>query len=90
MGRGLRLGKGLSSKLTEVNLVMGIVKLALIVLAMVFSAAPLPFSDQLGPGALHAVTAGATIFYLVSSDYFHVVRLKSFVELWRVFRGGAR
>ena len=30
---------------------MGIVKLALIVLAMVFSAAPLPFSDQLGSDA---------------------------------------
>ncbi|MGB6192893.1 MAG: hypothetical protein WBF42_10525 [Terracidiphilus sp.] len=90
VGRGLRLGKGLSSKLTEVNLVMGIVKLALIVLTMVFSAAPLPFSDQLGPSSLHMVWAGSTVFYLVASDYFQVVRLKSFVELWRVFRGGAR
>lgn len=89
LGRSLRLGKGFSSKLTEINLVMGIVKLALIVLAMVFSAAPLPFSDELGPTAIHVVTAGATLFYLVASDYFHVVRLKSFVELWRVFRSPA-
>ena len=74
----------------EINLVMGIVKLALIVLAMVFSATPLPFSDELGPQALHTVTACATIFYLVASDYFHVVRLKSFVELWRVFREQAQ
>jgi hypothetical protein len=34
---------------------MGIVKLALIVLAMVFLAAPLPFSDELGGDALHFV-----------------------------------
>lgn len=82
-----RLGRVLNSKLIEVNLVMGIVKLALIVLAMVFSAAPLPFSDQLGPEALHVVFVGATLFYLVASDYFHVVQLKSFVEFWRTFRG---
>jgi hypothetical protein len=67
--------------------VMGIVKLALIVLAMVFSAAPLPFSDELGPVAMRLVWAGSTLFYLVASDYFHVVRLKSFVELWRTYRG---
>ncbi len=71
----------------EIDLVMGIVKLALIVLAMVFSAAPLPFSDQLGGDALHVVWAGAAVFYLVANDYFQVVRLKSFVEFWRTFRG---
>jgi hypothetical protein len=87
VGQSLRLGRGFSSKLVEINLVMGIVKLALIVLAMVFSAAPLPFSDELGPGAMRLVWVGATVFYLVASDYFHVVRLKSFVELWRTFRG---
>lgn len=81
-----RLGRAFTSKLMEVNLVMGIVKLALVVLAMVFSAAPLPFSDQLGPDAMHVVWAGATAFYLIASDYFHVVRLKSYVEFWRTFR----
>lgn len=81
-----RLGKTFTSKIMEVNLVMGIVKLMLIVLAMVFSAAPLPFSDQLGPDALHFVSACAVGFYLVSNDYFQVVRLKSFVEFWRTFR----
>jgi len=86
-GKSLRLGKTFTSKLMETNLVMGIVKLALIVLAMVFSAAPLPFSDQLGPDAMHVVWAGATLFYLVASDYFHVVKLKGFVEFWRTFRG---
>ena len=81
-----RLGRAFTGKLMEINLVMGIVKLALIVVAMVFSAAPLPFSDELGPEAMHVVYAGATIFYLVASDYFHVVKLKGFIELWRTYR----
>lgn len=83
--RSFRLGRTFTSKLMEVNLVMGIVKLALIVLAMVFSAAPLPFSDAFGSQGMHLVWAGSGVFYLVASDYFHVVRLKSFVEFWRVF-----
>jgi hypothetical protein len=87
LGQSLRLGKPMTAKLVEINLVMGIVKLALIVLAMVLSAAPLPFSDQLGPNALHVVWAVATIFFIVASDYFHVVRLKGFVEFWKMFRG---
>ncbi len=85
--QSFRLGKGFTGKLAEINLVMGIVKLALIVLAMVFSAAPLPFSDELGPGALHVVAAGAVVFYLVANDFFQVVRLKAFVEFWKIFRG---
>lgn len=85
--QSLRLGRPFTSKLMEINLVMGIVKLALIVLAMVFSAAPLPFSDQLGPDAMHVVWLGATLFFLVASDYFHVVRLKGFLEFWRTYRG---
>ena len=88
LGQSLRLGKPMTAKLVEINLVMGIVKLALLVLAMVLSAAPLPFSDQLGADALHVVWVAATIFFLVASDYFHVVRLKGFQEFWKMFRGG--
>jgi len=87
LGQSLRLGKPMTAKLVEINLVMGIVKLALLVLAMVLSAAPLPFSDQLGQDALHVVWAAATIFFFVASDYFQVVRLKGFVEFWKMFRG---
>jgi len=29
----------------------------------------------------------AAIFYLLASDYFQVVRLKGFVEFWKMFRG---
>jgi hypothetical protein len=88
LARSLRLGKPMTSKLVEINLVTGIVTLALIVLAMVLSAAPLPFIDQLGPDALHVVWVAATIFYFVASDYFQVVRLKGFVDFWKMFRGG--
>ena len=55
LGQALTLGKGFTGKLAEINLVLGIAKLALLVVAMVFSAAPLPFSDELGPGAMRAV-----------------------------------
>jgi hypothetical protein len=87
LGQSLRLGKAFTGKLAEINLVMGIVKLALMVLAMVLSAAPLPFSDQLGPDALHLLWVAATVFFFVASDYFHVVRLKGFMEFWRMYRG---
>ena len=87
LARCLRLGRPFTGKLAEINLVMGIVKLALIVLAMVLSAAPLPFSDELGADALHWITAAAAIFYCVANDYFQVVRLKGFVECWKMFRG---
>ena len=86
-GQSLRLGKAFSGKLAEINLVLGIVKLALIVLAMVFSAAPLPFSDALGASAMHFVWAASGVFFLVANDYFQVVRLKAFIEFWGVYRG---
>jgi hypothetical protein len=90
LAESFRLGKEFTGKLVEINLVMGIVNLALIVLAMVLSAAPLPFSDQLGADALHWVDALAVGFYLVASDYFQVVRLKGFLEFWKMFRGGIK
>jgi hypothetical protein len=88
-GLSLRLGVPFTSKLAEINLVLGIVKLALLVVAMVFSAAPLPFSDQLGPAAMHFVYAASAVFFLVSNDFFQVVRLKAFLEFWKLFRGPA-
>lgn len=83
-----KLGKPFTSELVEIGMVMGIVNLALMVVAMVLSAAPLPFSDQLGGDALHVVWAGAAIFYLIAHDYFQVVRLKCFMRFWQIFRGG--
>jgi len=86
-GQTFRLGKAFTGKLVEINLVMGIVKIALAVVAMVFSAAPLPFSDELGTAALRVVTAASLVFFLVANDYFQVVRIKAFMEFWRIFRG---
>jgi hypothetical protein len=87
LGQSLKLGMEFTGKLAEINLVMGIVKLALIVLAMVFSAAPLPFSDQLGPEAMRIVWMASTLFYLIANDYFHVVRLRGFMGFWHRYRG---
>lgn len=86
LGQSFRLGKAFRSKLVEVNLVMGIVKLALLVLAMVFSSVLIPFADQVGAGTLQTEWLMVSILYFVASDYFHVVRLKGFIEFWRIFR----
>ena len=79
--RSFRLGP-LAGKLVEINLVMGIVKLALIVLAMVFSATPLPFEAEVHGSALYVWWAGVTLLYIVASDFFQVARIVAFVELW--------
>jgi hypothetical protein len=79
--RSLRLGP-LRGKLVEINLVMGIAKLGMIVLAMVFSATPLPFEDVVSGGALYAWWAAVTVLYLVASDFFQVARVVAFAELW--------
>jgi len=77
-----RLGP-LRSKLIEINLVMGIVKIALIVLAMVLSASPLPFENVATPQFMIWWYAGVTVLYLLASDFFHVARLVAYLELWR-------
>lgn len=84
--RSLRLGP-LTGKLVEVNLVMGIIKLALIVLAMVFSATPLPFESVMQGAPLYLWWTGVTLLYLAASDFFQVARLVAFVQFWRLFQG---
>jgi hypothetical protein len=86
LGRSFSLGREFSGKLAEVNLVMAIVKIALIVLAMVFSAAPLPFSDQFGPDFMHLLYVAIAIAFLIGNDYFQVVRIRSFAVLWQHYR----
>jgi hypothetical protein len=75
-------------KLVEINLVMGIVKIALIVLAMVFSACPLPFESVATPDFMLRWYGVVTVLYLVASDFFHVVRLVSYLELWKTYGRG--
>ncbi len=75
--------RGLRSKLVEINLVLGIVKLALIVLAMVFCATPVPFKEEINGNALYGWWAFVTVLYFAASDFFQVARLVGFIELWR-------
>jgi hypothetical protein len=75
----------LRSRLIEINLVMGIVKIALIVLALVASACPLPFESVATPQFMVCWYAAVTILYLVASDLFHVVRLVAYLELWKSY-----
>jgi len=80
----LMLGE-LKAKLVEINLVMGIVKIALVVLAMVFSACPLPFESIATPGFMVRWYIAVGAWYLIASDFFHVVRLAAYVQLWRSY-----
>jgi hypothetical protein len=81
--RSLRLGP-LTGKLVEVNLVMGIIKLALIVLAMVLSASPLPFEAVMQGTELYTWWAFVSLLYFAASDFFQVVRLVAFIQFWRI------
>jgi len=81
-----RLG-AVRGKLVEINLVMGIVKIALIVLAMVASACPLPFESVATPGFMLWWYAGVTVVYFVASDFFHVVRMVYSLKMWRAYEG---
>jgi hypothetical protein len=73
----------LKGRLIEINLVLGVVKIALIVLALVFSATPLPFESVTTPAFLACWWAGVTILYLLWSDFFHVARLLGYLALWK-------
>ncbi len=77
-----RLGP-LRSRLAEINLVLAVVKIALIVLAMVFSATPLPFESVTTPGFLAWWWAGVALVYVLWSDFFHVARLLGYLEIVR-------
>ncbi len=83
LGAAFRIG-ALRSKLIEINLVMGIVKVALIVLALVFSSCPLPFESVESQTFLACWWAGVGVLYLVASDYFHVVRAAAYDALFRL------
>ena len=85
LARSLRLGP-LRGKLVEINLIMGIIKLALMVLAMVWSAMPLPFEAVVQGASLYAWWAVGTILYCIASDFFQVARLAAFIQLWRAFQ----
>jgi hypothetical protein len=73
----------LRGPMVEINLVMGIVKIALVVLAMVFSATPLPFESVATPEFMHWWYAAVTVWFFAASDFFHVARLMQYVDYAR-------
>ncbi len=77
----LTLGR-VRAKLVEINLVLGIVKIMLIVLGMVFSATPLPFSSVESTEFLAWWWFGVFLLYLIASDFFHVARIVGYLDLW--------
>lgn len=81
-----RIG-GLRSGLIEINLVLSIVKIALMVLALVFSACPLPFQTELTDEFLFWWNAGVAVWYFLASDFFHVARVSGYLRLTRATKG---
>jgi hypothetical protein len=73
----------LRTKLVEINLVMGIVKIALLVLAMVLSACPVPFASVMTTELLVWWSAAVAVLYFIASDFFHVARTVAYLRLWR-------
>lgn len=77
-GEGWRL---LRSKLIELNLVMGIVRVILFVLALTFSASPLPFQSRETQSYIDVWWVGVALLYVLGSDFFHVVRRVTYLRL---------
>lgn len=75
--------RGLRPKLVEINLVLGVVKAALMVLTMVFCASPVPFKAEINGPSLYAWWALVSILYFAASDFFQIARVVGFIELWR-------
>jgi hypothetical protein len=75
--------RGLRPRLVEINLVLGVVKAALIVLTMVFCATPMPFKEEINGPSLYAWWALVSVLYLIASDFFQVARVIGFIEFWR-------
>ncbi len=86
--RSLRLG-GLAGELAEVNLILGIVKIILVLLALILSATPVPFTATMQGPPLYMWWAGVTVVYMAFSDFFQVARLGVFIRLWRAYRPSA-
>lgn len=80
---------GLRSKFLEINLVLAIIKTALLVLAMVFCATPVPFREEMTGNTLYFWWILVSILYLIAADFFQIARLASYIELWRSRNGRA-
>lgn len=86
LARSVRLGP-MTGKLVEINLVMGFLKLASMVLVMVLSATPLAFVVSVTGIWLYVWWGAVSVLYLVLSDFFQVARAVAFMELWKFYWG---
>ena len=66
-----------------------VICIALLVLAMVFSATPLPFSSVETQTFLTCWWIFVSLLWLVASDYFHVVRAAAYLSLHRALTQGS-
>lgn len=82
LGRAAR-AQGARGGMVEINLVLSVVKIMLIVLAMAFSAFPLPFTTVETEQFVLIWSAIVGLWYFAASDFFHVTRLHAFFELLR-------
>lgn len=78
----LRVGR-MRGGLVEINMVLSIVKIALLVLALVFSACPLPFQTEITDEFLFWWNCAVAVWYCLTSDFFHVARVSSYLRLWQ-------
>lgn len=79
--------RDLRSSLFEINMVLAIVKIMLLVLAVAFSAFPLPFANVMTEGYIVLWSAIIAVWYVAASDLFHVARLRAYVTLLRPSAG---
>jgi hypothetical protein len=82
--RSVRLGP-LTGKLVEINLGMGYLKMASMMMVMVLTATPMAFVVSVTGIWLYLWWGAVSVLYMVLSDFFQVARTVAFVELWRVF-----
>ncbi|WP_419806254.1 hypothetical protein [Terriglobus sp.] len=80
---GAARAHGARAGMAEINLVLSVVKIMLIVLAMAFSAFPLPFTTIETEQYVLIWTALVGLWYFAASDFFHVTRLHAFTQLLR-------
>ncbi len=78
--------QGVRSGMAEINLVLSVVKIMLIVLALAFSAFPLPFTSVITEEYVLLWSALVGLWYFAASDFFHVTRLHAFAELLQARR----
>ena len=71
---------GLRGSLVEINLVLSVVKIMLLVLALAFSAFPLPFASVITTEYVLLWSALVSLWYCAASDLFHVARITGYLR----------